>query len=178
MIEATVSQPIPLTGYGSIPAGTVISGEVASAESGRRLSRSGALTVNFTSLRLPSGPTIPITAHLEGGAGKYHQNKQGEFRGEGGKAKIGQTLIRGGVGAGLGAALGTGVGAIAGGGHGAGMGAWSGAAIGGGIGVADMLLRKGRDVLIPAGTAMNIQLDQPVSFDANGTVQTPAQGVF
>lgn len=78
--------------------------------------------------------------------------------------KVGQTAIRGGLGAGLGAGLGTAVGAIAGGGHGAGMGAWSGAAIGGGIGVADMLLRKGRDVIIPTGTNIQVQLDQQVDL--------------
>jgi hypothetical protein len=179
-IEATVSQPISLGGYSQIPAGTVVSGQVASAEAGRRLSRSGELTLAFNQLRLPNGVTVPITAHLSGGAGKYKENNQGQFRGEGTKAKLGQTAIRGGAGAGLGAALGTGVGAIAGGGYGAGRGAWSGAAIGGGIGVGDMLLRKGRDVTIPSGTPLNVELDQPAPIpDANGTVQQPAtQGVF
>jgi hypothetical protein len=177
LVEAAVSQPVALGGYGSIPAGTVVSGQVASAEAGRRLSRSGELTLAFTSMRLPNGVTVPITAHLSGGAGKYKENNQGQFRGEGVKAKLGQTAIRGGLGAGLGAALGTGVGAIAGGGRGAGMGAWSGAAIGGGLGAGDMLLRKGRDVIIPSGTPLNVELDQPVALpDANGTVQQPATG--
>jgi hypothetical protein len=176
-IEAAVSQPVALGGSGSIPAGSVVAGQITSAEAGRRLSRSGALSIDFNQLRLPNGVTIPIQAHLSSGAGKYKQKGDGQFRGEGGMAKLGQTAIRGGLGAGLGAALGTGVGAIAGGGHGAGMGAWSGAAIGGGVGVADMLLRKGRDVTIPSGTEMEIQLDQPVSIpDANGTVQQPASG--
>ena len=78
--------------------------------------------------------------------------------------KVGSVAFRGLLGTGGGAALGTAVGAIAGGGHGAGMGAWSGAAIGGGLGVADsLLLRKGKDVTIPSGTQMNLQLDAPVS---------------
>ncbi len=176
-IEAAVTQPVQLGGYSSIPAGSVVAGQITSAEAGRRLSRSGALSITFNQLRLPSGVTVPIQAHLSSGAGKYKQKNDGQLRGEGGMAKVGQTAIRGGLGAGLGAALGTGVGAIAGGGHGAGMGAWSGAAIGGGVGVADMLLRKGRDVTIPSGTDMEIQLDQPVSIpDANGTVQQPASG--
>jgi hypothetical protein len=43
-----------------------------------------------------------------------------------------------------------------------------------------MLLRKGREVTIPSGTSLNVELDQPVAIpDANGTVQQPAtQGVF
>ena len=176
-IEAAVTQAVPLGGYASIPAGSVVAGQITSAEAGRRLSRSGALSITFNQLRLPSGVTIPIQAHLSSGVGKYKEKENGQLRGEGGKAKLGQTAIRGGLGAGLGAALGTGVGAIAGGGHGAGMGAWSGAAIGGGLGVGDMLLRKGRDVTIQSGTTMDIQLDQPVSIpDANGTVTQPATG--
>ncbi len=176
-IEAAVTNSVPLGAYGSIPAGSVVAGQITSAEKGKRLSRSGALSISFNQLRLPNGVTVPISAHLVSGAGKYKEKNGNQLRGEGGMAKIGQTAIRGGVGAGLGAALGTGVGAIAGGGYGAGMGAWSGAAIGGGIGVADMLLRKGRDVTIPSGTTMDIQLDQPVSIpDAGGTVQQPATG--
>jgi hypothetical protein len=176
-IEAAVTQAVPLGGYASIPAGSVVAGQITSAEAGRRLSRSGALSITFNQLRLPSGVTVPIQAHLASGVGKYKEKDNGQLRGEGGKAKLGQTAIRGGLGAGLGAALGTGVGAIAGGGYGAGMGAWSGAAIGGGLGVGDMLLRKGRDVTIQSGTTMDIQLDQPVTIpDTNGTVQQPATG--
>ena len=165
LVQGVINQNINLGNGGFIPAGTMVTGTVTDAVAGRRLSRSGLLSISFNAIRLPSGQSIPITAHLVGDLGKYSNKGSGGndvYRGEGWQAKAGQTLIRGGAGAGLGAALGTGVGAIAGGGHGAGMGAWSGAAIGGGIGVADMLLRKGRDVLIPAGTSIQIQLDAPV----------------
>ncbi|MDX2107214.1 MAG: hypothetical protein SFY67_12505 [Candidatus Melainabacteria bacterium] len=165
LVQGVINQNINLGNGGFIPAGTMVTGTVTDSIAGRRLSRSGLLSISFNAIRLPSGQSIPITAHLVGDLGKYSNKGSGGndvYRGEGWGAKAGQTLIRGGAGAGLGAALGTGVGAIAGGGHGAGMGAWSGAAIGGGIGVADMLLRKGKDVLIPAGTSIQIQLDAPV----------------
>ncbi|MDZ4832404.1 MAG: hypothetical protein SGJ27_01255 [Candidatus Melainabacteria bacterium] len=166
-IQGTISQNVSLGGRGYIPSGTQVVGVVSDATAGRRLSRSGELSIQFNSLRLPNGQQIPITAHLVGDLGKYHDKGTGSndvFRGEGMTGKLGQTAIRGGFGAGLGAGLGTAVGAIAGGGHGAGMGAWSGAAMGGGIGVADMLLRKGRDVIIPTGTEMQVQLDQPADL--------------
>ncbi len=166
-VQGVINQNINLGNGGFIPAGTMVQGTVTDSIAGRRLSRSGLLSISFNSIRLPNGQTIPITAHLVGDLGKYSNKGQGSndvFRGEGWGTKAGQTLIRGGAGAGLGAALGTGVGAIAGGGRGAGMGAWSGAAIGGGIGLADMLLRKGKDVLIPAGTSIQIQLDAPVGI--------------
>ena len=131
--------------------------------------------MKFTSLRTPDGTLSPISAHLTGLVGRYKLNGKGDetyLHGEGGKAKLGQTLIRGGVGAGAGAALGTAVGAIAGGGFGAGAGAWSGAAIGGGLGVGDMALRKGREVKLESGTHMTIQLDQPATIA--GSSSAPA----
>lgn len=166
-IQAVINQNIPLSGGGYIPFGTQVVGSVSESEAGRRLSRSGDLSIQFNSLRMPSGTTIPINAHLIGGIGKYKNKGTGtndRFRGEGWEAKLGQGLLRGGLGAGMGAGLGTAVGAIAGGGYGAGRGAWSGAAIGGGLGAADMLLRKGRDVIIPSGTSMQIQLDDQVTI--------------
>lgn len=129
---------------------------------------------------MPNGVTVPISAHLLGSIGKYKDvGKDGQdlYRGEGWGTKAGQFLLRGGLGAGLGAGLGTAVGAIGGGGYGAGMGAWSGAAIGGGIGAADMLLRKGKDVIIPSGTQMQLQLSQqaaiPVAAPLGGPQQPP-----
>lgn len=171
-VQATTSQNVPLQGYAYIPAGTVVTGAISDTEAGRRLSRSGALSITFNQLRLPSGATVPISGHLVGSIGKYKdvgKDNQDLYRGEGWGTKIGQLALRGGMGAGLGAGLGTAVGAIGGGGHGAGMGAWSGAAIGGGIGGLDMLLRKGKDVLIPSGTAMQLVLDAPATIPGPGS---------
>ncbi len=162
-IEATVSNNVPLNGTGYLPAGTVVSGQITEAKAGRRLSRSGSLSIEFNSLRLPSGANFPISAHLIGSIGRY-KDVNGIERGEGWKAKLGQFALRGVGGAGLGAALGTGLGAIVGGGSGAGTGAWAGAAFGGGLGAMDMLLRKGRDVIIPSGTEMKLQMEQPLNL--------------
>lgn len=162
-IEATVSSNVPLQGSSYIPAGTVVSGQITEAKAGRRLSRSGSLSIQFNDLRLPDGASMPISAHLVGSIGRY-KDVNGVERGEGWKAKLGQFAIRGVAGAGLGAALGTGLGAIAGGGRGVGTGAWAGAAFGGGLGAMDMLLRKGRDVIIPSGTEMQLQMDEPASL--------------
>jgi hypothetical protein len=176
LVEASILDAIPLQN-GSIPAGSTLLGQITEARQSGRLSQSGHLGMKFTSLRTPDGVSSPIQAHLTGLVGKYKLNGKGDdafLHGEGGKAKLGQTLIRGGVGAGAGAALGTAVGAIAGGPFGAGTGAWSGAAIGGGIGVGDMALRKGREVKLESGTRMQIQLDQPATIQ--GTAQTLVQG--
>lgn len=163
LVQAQISQDVPL-GAGSIPAGSVVTGQVTEALPGRMMSRSGALQIQFNSLRTPDGVTTPISAHIIGGIGKY-EDGNGLMRGEGMGAKAGMIGLRGALGAGTGAALGTAVGAIAGGGHGAGTGAWSGTAIGGGVGLLEgVFLRKGRNVTIPSGTSMQLQLDSPVTI--------------
>lgn len=164
LVEAKVTQDITLQS-GVIPAGTAISGNVSNAKSGRFFDRSGLLTVQFNKMRLPNGIETPITAHIVGKVGKYAQKGQDTLRGEGVGAKTFGIGMRTLGGAGLGAALGTGVGAIAGS---AGAGAWSGAAIGGGAGLLwGLTLRKGRNVLLKAGTAIQVQLDSPVSLTAS-----------
>ena len=177
MIQATISQPVAL-GSASLPPGTVLIGTVTEAKHGGFLGRAGTLGVKFNRLRTPDGVETPITAHIEGGIGKYNdKNGDDTFRGETWKTKVGQGVIRGGVGAGLGAALGTGVGAIAGGGRGAGRGAWSGTAIGAGVGVLDsMVLRKGKDVVIQSGSTINVQLDAPANLSIGGGA--PYTGAF
>lgn len=171
MIQATVSQTVML-GDSNIPAGSTIIGNITEAQAGRMLGRSGSLGIKFNRLRTPDGIETPISAHLVGGIGKYADGGSDQddvVKGETWKGKAVQAGVRGLVGAGSGAALGTAVGAIAGGGRGAGRGAWSGTAIGGGLGVAQsVLLRKGKDVVIPSGTQLQLQLDAPVSIAGGG----------
>lgn len=175
LIEGELTDDVTLDNW-TIPAGSVVAGQVSDSESGRRLGRSGELSVVFNQLRLPDGTTVPITTHVVGGIGKYATSgsDQGDtMRGETAKNKVESAAIRSLVGAGTGAALGTAVGAIAGEGHdggakhAAGRGAWSGAAIGGGLGLADsLLLRKGANIKIESGTKVQLQLDQPIQITA------------
>lgn len=177
-IEGQLSETVNLGGS-SIPAGTVLVGQVTDAKAGGFMGRSGMLGVKFTSIRMPDGTQVPISAHIVGGIGKYADpNNDGVVAGETWKTKVGQGAIRGAVGAGTGAALGTAIGAIAGrSGTATGRGAWSGAAIGGGLGVAQsLLLRKGKDVTIKSGTPMQVQLDAPVALSGGGV--PPYTGAF
>jgi hypothetical protein len=167
LIQANVSQNV-YVGDSVIPAGSQVLGQVTDARAGSRLTRSGELQLKFNRLRLPDGTETPINAHIVGSVAKYAEvggDQSDQFKGETMKNKIGSVAFRGLIGTGGGAALGTAVGAIAGGGSGAGRGAWSGAAIGAGLGVADsLILRKGKDVTIPSGTALQLQLDSPVAI--------------
>lgn len=178
LIQATISQSVML-GDSQIPAGTLVIGTVTDASAGKYLGRASSLTIKFNRIRTPDGIETPITAHLVGGIGKYTDggsDQDDTLRGETWKTKLGQAGIRGAIGAGTGAALGTAVGAIAGGGRGVGRGAWSGTAIGAGAGVAQsLILRKGKEVTIQSGTAMQLQLDAPVSIAGGGQ---PMSGNF
>jgi hypothetical protein len=169
MIQAGITQSVIL-GDSQIPAGSVLLGQVSEAKKGGYLGMSGKLEIQFNRLRTPDGTETPIVAHIVGGIGKYDdKDGNGELVGETWKGKTVQAVGRGAVGAGVGAALGTAVGAIAGGRGGVGRGAWSGTAIGGGAGVAQsLLLRKGKDVTIPSGTPLQIQLDAPSSIAGAG----------
>lgn len=165
LIEANLTDAVNL-GNSTIPAGTVLVGQVTDARAGGFMGRSGMLGVKFNTMRTADGQQVPITAHIVGGIGKFAETGEDTFKGETWKTKVGQGAIRGGIGAGTGAALGTAIGAIAGrSGQATGRGAWSGAAIGGGLGVAQsVFLRKGKEVTIKSGTQMQVQLDAPVSL--------------
>lgn len=169
MLQATINQNIYLGDNTSIPAGSVVIGQITEAKAGGFFGKSGRLTFKFNRIRTPDGVETPITAHLNGGIEKFATEGNDTIKGETMKNKFASAGIRGLVGAGTGAALGTAVGAIAGGGRGAGRGAWSGTAIGGGLGVVDsMTLRKGRDVTIPSGQQLQLQLDAPATISAGG----------
>ena len=164
MIQAKVSQAIIL-GDSQIPVGTTLIGQVTDSKAGKFLGRTGALDITFNRLRTPDGQEAPISATIVGEIGKYDNVENGAIKGETWKGKVVQAGVRGAVGAGTGAALGTAIGAIAGGGRGAGRGAWSGTAIGAGLGVAQSLIaRKGNDVVIPSGTAIELKLDSPLQL--------------
>lgn len=171
-VEARVSQSVSLEN-GVIPEGSIVYGQVVDSTAGKRLAKSGGLTLRFTSLRTPDGAETPITAHLMGSVGKYSQagsEGSGAIKGETTKNKVQSAAIRGAIGVGGGALLGTTIGAIAGGGHGAGRGAWSGAAIGGALGVANsLLLRKGANVKLESGQQLDLQLDAPAQLASYGT---------
>jgi hypothetical protein len=168
-IEGQIAQTVDL-GDTAIPAGSVITGRVTEADAGQRLGKSGMLGMKFDTLRTPDGQTVPITAHIIGGIGKYQEvgSQSNVIKGEATSDKVKQALIRGGIGAGGGALLGTTIGAIAGGGHGAGRGAIAGTVLGGAVGVAESLLyRKGNDVNVSSGQTVNLQLDAPASLSVS-----------
>lgn len=181
-IQAHISQNISLGGPAYLPGGTVVTGTVTDSKPGRWAERSGSLTVSFTQLRLPTGLIIPISAHLVGGIANYKNHGNDTFRGEGIGTKLLNLGLRTSASAGMGAVLGMGIGAISDGGRGLGSGCWSGMAMGAGVGALESLVwRRGRDVLVHAGTHMQLQLEDPVEIPGPGRAAGPGypqQGVL
>lgn len=171
VIMAKTTESINL-GNASIPAGSILTGQVTDASNGKYLGKSGKLGIKFTSLRTPDGGETPITAHITGGVSKYSSSTgdSGEMlRGENAMSKVKKAAVATAIGAGAGAALGLAVGGIAGGSRGVGRGAWSGTAIGAGVGLAQsFLLRKGSEVNILQGEDIKIQLDAPANLAMGG----------
>lgn len=164
-VQAVLQKNIALSGGAYIPAGTVINGEVSQASGGRYFSRSGSLSLVFNQMRFPNGAVVAMSAHTVGDIGKYANKAIGdsdEYRGEGWGAKLGQFALRTAIGAGGGMAIGSVLGGVMGHGSyassmlmGTGLGAGTGA-------LQDLTMRRGRDVMLPAGTPMTIHLDQPI----------------
>ncbi|MFN8656270.1 MAG: hypothetical protein U0105_08005 [Candidatus Obscuribacterales bacterium] len=164
-VQAVLQKNIALSGGAYIPAGTVINGEVSQASGGRYFSRSGSLSLVFNQMRFPNGAVVGMSAHTVGDIGKYANKAIGdsdEYRGEGWGTKLGQFALRTAIGAGGGMAIGSVLGGVLGHGSyassmlmGTGLGAGTGA-------LQDLTMRRGRDVMLPAGTPMTIHLDQPI----------------
>jgi hypothetical protein len=120
-----------------IPAGSTVRGVVSSVNKATRTDRKGSLTVAFDQITV-HGKSYPM-----------HATVKQAIESEGVKGEVGK------IGAGAG------VGAILGGILGGAKGALLGILIGGG---GTMAATEGKDVTVPAGTVLRVQLDQPLQI--------------
>jgi len=138
-IDATLTDAIVLDGTEVIPPGSVIRGEVASAESAGMVKGSASLALRFTSIAVAGrDERYPIAARVSWAAPTT-------------KGKDAATI-----------AVPAGAGAIIGGIVGGKKGAAIGAAIGGGGGAAVVMSKSGPQIRLPAGSALSLPLDSAV----------------
>jgi hypothetical protein len=142
-----------------LPAGSLIEGQITQIESAGRTGKNGIIGVRFTSAQTPNGQRIPISARIA------TEDGTGLIRGGTKKGRVGKSLLRGAVGAGLGAALGTALAPAAGGR--VGKGAVYGTAIGGGAGLLSNIVREGNEAMLPSGSELQIVLDQPLTVQGS-----------
>jgi type IV secretion system protein VirB10 len=154
--------PITVANHVVIPKGSSIRGTVTQVIRPGRVKGRGQLGLRFDELILPNGTTRHLRATLAG-LGTAHDDKfnpkEGQIEGGGSKGKDAQTVAQTTI---TGTELGTLIGWTQG--HpleGLGIGSAAGAA----TGVALILATRGKDIVLPHGTSLNLELSQPVSFD-------------
>ena len=154
--------PVTVGNHIIIPKGSSIRGTVTEVVRPGRVKGRAQLGLRFDELILPNGTTRQLRATLAGSGTTQDDKfnpKEGQIEGGGSKGKdaqtVGQTTITG-------TELGTLIGWTQG--HpleGLGIGSAAGAA----TGVALILATRGKDIVLPHGTSLDLELSQPVSFD-------------
>jgi hypothetical protein len=181
-IRARLLEPVLLDSKVVLPAGTLFGGTVVKKTPPRWGSRAGSLSLTFTGLTLPGGNLIPIAASLTGAELDQRSHTkidpEGRLQGEHpGKAWM---AINIGVTAGLAkeaddtlqliieAFVSTATDAST-----AGVGRIAATLVSG----VYIVSRKGRDVVLPRFTEMNIALDRPLAVAKNAESAAPATAI-
>jgi hypothetical protein len=133
--------PVAINGHVVLPVGCNVEGTVTHAKPAGHVAGKGELYIRFDSLILPNGVQRDFKARPPRSEGAVDGNR---------KAADGRDVL-------MGAGMGAGVGAIASG--------VPGAAIGGGVGaLAGVLLSRQQNVILPAGTHLEMVLDRDLVF--------------
>jgi type IV secretion system protein VirB10 len=144
--------PITINNKIVIPEGSYVRGKISEIRRPGRVKGKGELALNFQTLVLPSGVTIPIYTSLGGTGGAGERKGEATVQGESSKGEDAKTVERTTVeGAGIGAIGARTV-------KGAGVGGAGGAA----AGAAAVLLTRGQDLVLGPGTTLEIVLDRPI----------------
>jgi len=143
--------PITVNNKVVIPEGSFVRGKVTEIRRPGRVKGKGELTLNFQTLVLPGGITVPIYTSLGGVGGAGERKGEATVQGDSSKGEDAKTV-------GTTAAQGALIGVIADRGRGAAVGGGVGAA----AGTAAVLLTRGKDLVLEPGTTIEIVLDRPV----------------
>jgi hypothetical protein len=145
-----------------IPVGTYVKGEVTQVMHPGRVKGKAQLGIRFRSITLPNGTTRTLRATLSGFGGTGNEGfnrEESKIKGQSSKGqdagKVAQTTITG-------AEIGTIAGAGA---HSVGKGLGIGSAAGAAGGLIWMLASRGKEIVLAAGTNLELQLSAPLSFD-------------
>lgn len=155
-VSATLENDVYINDAVAIPAGSQVLGQVANVNPPGHLGRHGEVDVRFDSVKLTDGRVVPIPAHI------VTQDKTGVLKGDTYTKDVFKGVGIAAAGTGLGTLMGTAAGGLIGS---VGGGALFGLGVGalGGMGYA--VARKGKDVIVPAGSRMSLMIDTPVTFN-------------
>ena len=143
--------PITVDNKIVIPEGSNVRGRITEVKRPGRVKGKPELTLNFQTIVLPSGITIPIYTSLRGAGGAGERKGEATVQGESSKGDDAKTIGTGAAGGGI-------TGAIFRGTKGAAVGGVGGAA----AGTVGVLLSRGKDLELAPGTVIEIVLDRPI----------------
>ena len=154
-----------------IPAGSYVKGSVTQVVRPGHVKGRAELGLRFDSITLANGVTRPLRATLSGFAGNgkegFHK-QESKIEGESSKGsdagKVAETTVTG-------AEIGTIAGAA---GHSVGKGLGIGSAAGAAGGLIWALASRGKDLVLPSGTNLELQLSAPLTFDSS-EIDPPSQ---
>ena len=154
--------PITVGNHIIIPKGSSIRGTVTEVVRPGRVKGRAQIGLRFDELILPNGTTRHLRATLSGfgspGNDKF-KPKEGQIEAGGSKGKDAQTVAQTTI-------TGTELGTLIGWSQGHPLeGLGIGSAVGAATGVALILATRGKDIVLPHGTSLELQLSQPVTFD-------------
>ncbi|HXJ42865.1 MAG TPA: hypothetical protein VNH18_26525, partial [Bryobacteraceae bacterium] len=145
-----------------IPPGTYVTGIVTEARRAGRVKGRSSLNLQFDSMTLANGTVRDLRSRPGSvdSAGNLDR-KEGRIQGDSSKGQDVRTVATtSAAGAGLGSIIGIGSGHT-------GMGAGIGGAAGAAAGLAGILATRGQDVVLPAGTTMELVLDRDLHFNSD-----------
>jgi len=152
-----------------IPPGSWVKGEVTQVVRPGRVKGKAQIGLRFLEITLPNGTTRSLRATLSGfgGNGKEGFSKrESKVEGQSSKGedagKIAETTITGAE-----------IGTLAGvGDHAVGKGLGIGSAVGAAGGAVWVLATRGKEIVLPSGTSLELQLSVPLNFEAD-EVESP-----
>ena len=159
---ATVTVPAYVNGQTVIPAGSIVEGRVTQVTPAKRMNRSGTIGIDFDDIVFPNGSRVGLVGSLTSADPDTRRHIDDESRVSGHGNNRPAVFIGGG------GAIGAVLGGIAGGGKGAVLGGVAGA----GAGVAGVLLAKGEEAQVPAGTPFGVQLKQSLIIRESALSET------
>jgi hypothetical protein len=158
-VYAETHYPVWIQQRLAIPKGSLIRGTVTEVVRPGRIKGKGRIAIRFNDLLLPNGVKRDMVASFHGihGSGEETLDRKKETVSAGSSKGSDAGTIAGPT------ASGAGIGAIAGGGKGAGIGAGVGSA----IGIAQVLLTRGKDIVLGPGDQFDLELQQDLTFSFN-----------
>jgi type IV secretion system protein VirB10 len=151
--------PVVAGGVVVIPAGMYVRGTIDSIQRPGRVKGRAQLQMHFVSMIFPNGVEISLPGSLDnvpGSSGANIKNSEGTVEGPGTKGQDAERIAGNSAeGAGVGGLVGLGTGNV---GMGAGIGAGAGAA----VGVVTTLFTRGKDIVFPEGTTLEMVLARPL----------------